>query len=70
MLTVEEAIAVNTVARWILGPDGRHGDVPDSDARDALELLAAHAHRKLYAGADADAIKRRWRTRKVRRSRR
>ena len=50
-LTVAEANAVNRLLGWVLRTDGSSGHPPtDEQAREAADLLAAHAYKTLGAG--------------------
>lgn len=61
-MTVTQANAVNTVARYLLvhaSPvDGQR--VSHDEARRALETLVEPAYRKPYAGVDVDQVRRSW----------
>ncbi|NGZ99424.1 hypothetical protein G5V59_00365 [Nocardioides sp. W3-2-3] len=53
-LTIEQANAVNTLVREVLGE--RRAEVSSADVAKAAALLADHAHKRLGAGVHSSTV--------------
>lgn len=71
-MTKGEANALNVLVDWIMSPvpDSRYATrtpptPTDSEALEALELLAGKAHKALYAGWSPERLRERWPERRL-----
>ncbi len=63
-LTIGEALAVNTLVKWILGqPNAIGADISGDDALKAAQLLADHANKALHAGIRPEEVGHFWNSR-------
>jgi len=56
-MSISEANAVNTVARYVLGIPNHAGPISDERVGEALDLLTAKAYKVLSAGLRAEEVR-------------
>jgi hypothetical protein len=59
-MNIGEAVLMNNLLSYLLGPDGGLITIDGGKAREAAAELANRAHKQLSAGIDGDRVRKLW----------